>query len=400
MCENLSDPAWLTLIGLGEDGLAGLHDASRKALHYAQLIFGGPRHLTLVNAGPRGRAWPVPFSIEPVLRARGKRVVVLASGDPFWHGAGGSLTQHLTPAEWQCFPALSCVALAAAHLGWRAQDVQAVALHAAPFEHLIAHLNAGQRLFCTLRDGLAPRALAQWLTQQGFGASRMTLLAALGGPREQIHTSRADRFDLPQTPAPVMVALQIEGRAGLPQSPGRDADLFAHDGQITKGPMRALTLAALAPRAGQHLWDIGAGSGSVSVEWALAATGASSSAVEPRADRIQNITENARRFGLLDRITPHLGAAPQIFPQLPPPDAVFLGGGGSESLFRALWDILPPGTRVVANAVTLQSQALLTRWQDAQGGSLMKIDLAMAQPLGRGQGWQAARSQLQWSVLR
>lgn len=400
MSETPSDPAWLTLIGLGEDGLAGLNDASRKALNTAEFIFGGPRHLNLVDAQARGHAWPVPFSIAPVLQARGKPVVVLASGDPFWHGAGSLLAQHLRPAEWRCYPALSCVTLAAARMGWRSEEVGTIALHAAPFERLTPDLSAGQRLFCTLRDGQAPQALAQWLTEQGFGATQVTALAALGGPREQVRTARADQFDSPDLPAPVMVALQIEGSTGLSRCAGRSEKLFAHDGQITKGPMRALTLAALAPKDGQHLWDIGAGSGSVSVEWALAAQEAHASAIEPRADRIQNITENARRFGLQNRITPHQGAAPEILSHLPPPDAVFLGGGGSEPLLRTLWDILPTGTRLVANAVTLQSQSLLTHWHGKHGGSLLKIDLSTAQPLGRLSGWQATRNQVQWSVVR
>ena len=186
----------MTLIGLGEDGLGGLTDASRKALAEAEVIFGGPRHLALCDAGARGREWPLPFSVEPVLEHRGRAVVVLASGDPFWHGVGGSLAQVLDPSEWRGFPAPSCMTLAAARLGWRLEEVTTLGLHAAPFEVLLPHLAAGARLICTLRDGSAPAALADYLTAQGFGTSRLTVMEALGGPREISRGADAATFDL------------------------------------------------------------------------------------------------------------------------------------------------------------------------------------------------------------
>ncbi len=390
----------MTLIGIGEDGLAGLSDASRFALTEAKIVFGGARHLALAGIGDKGRPWDVPFSIDPVLAAQGKKVVVLASGDPFWHGVGGTLAQHLQPGEWRCLPAPSCWSIAAARMGWRLEDITPLALHAASFEKVVPLLARDQRVLCTLRDGQASMALAEWLTQQGFGASDLTVMEALGGPRERLRTTTADCFDLTDVAAPVMAAVTLKGSAGLSQTPGRSEDIFAHDGQITKAPMRALTLAALAPRAGAHLWDIGAGSGSVSVEWALAARGARATAIEPRDDRCENIAENARRFGLSTRIKVITGTAPAALKGLPRPDAVFLGGGADETLLTSLWDRLPKGTRLVANAVTLESQALLTRWHGATGGQLLRIDLAQAGALGRMSGWQAARSQVQWSVTR
>lgn len=390
----------MTLIGLGEDGLSGLGDASRKALSEAELIFGGPRHLELVGAGDRGRPWPVPFSIAPVLAAEGRKVVVLASGDPFWHGVGGTLARHLPPQAWRCFPAPSCLSLAAARLGWRLEEVVKTALHAAPFEELRPHLTPGARLLCTLRDGAAVADLAQYLTAQGAGSSTLSVLEALGGPRERLRHTQAHGFDLTGVTAPVVAAITVQGAAGLPATPGRAIDLFAHDGQITKPPMRALTLAALAPRAGQHLWDIGGGSGSVSVEWALAASGCTASTIEPRADRCDTIRENARRFGLTRRITVTRGTAPDALEGLPRPDAVFIGGGASDALLTALWTTLPRGTRLVANAVTIDSQSLVSQWHARHGGQLLRIDLAEAAPLGRMQGWTPSRPQIQWSVTR
>ena len=390
----------MTLIGLGEDGLAGLTDASRKALAEAEVIFGGPRHLALCDAGARGREWPLPFSVEPVLEHRGRAVVVLASGDPFWHGVGGSLAQVLAPSEWRCFPAPSCMTLAAARLGWRLEEVTTLGLHAAPFEVLVPHLAAGARLICTLRDGAAPAALADYLTAQGFGASRLTVMEALGGPREIARAADAATFDLDGVAAPVVVAIAVSGGAGISHAPGRPEALFAHDSQITKSPMRALTLAALAPRAGELLWDVGGGSGSVSVEWCLAAPQAQSIAIEPRESRCDNIIENARRFGLAGRMRCVQGTAPEALADLPSPAAVFLGGGATEDVLQAIWHRITPGTRLVANAVALETQALLIRWHGMHGGQLLRIDLAQAAPLGTMQGWHPSRPQLQWSVTR
>lgn len=390
----------MTIVGLGEDGLSGLGDASRNALTEAELIFGGSRHLGLVAAGDRGRPWPLPFSVAPVLEARGRKVVVLASGDPFWQGVGGTLARHLTPDDWCCYPAPSCMSLAAARLGWRLEEVTQIALHAAPFEELYPRLTPGTRLLCTLRDGATAPELAAWLTEQGFGPSRLSILEALGGPRETLRHTQADGFDLTGFSAPVVAAISVEGDKGLPATPGRDIDLFAHDGQITKPPMRALTLAALAPRAGEHLWDIGGGSGSVSIEWALAAPGCRATVIEARADRCDNIRKNAQRFGLVKRLEVVEGKAPDALADRPAPDAVFIGGGVDETLLSTLWQRLPKGTRLVANAVTIESQTLVSSWQARYGGQLLRIDLAEAQSLGRMQGWTPSRPQLQWSVTR
>ncbi|NHX27184.1 precorrin-6y C5,15-methyltransferase (decarboxylating) subunit CbiE, partial [Escherichia coli] len=298
----MSDTPWLSLIGITEDGLPGLSDASRRALAEAEIVFGGPRHLDLAGLADRGRAWPVPFSVEPVLAERGRKVAVLVSGDPFWHGAGGSLAAHLAPGEWRAFPAPSTFSLAAARLGWRIETTVCIGLHAAPFERLVPVLAPGRQVICLLRDGSAAGDLARWLTARGFGPSKLHVLECLGGPRERLRQTRAQDFALPDVAAPVAVAITAAGAPGLPRASGLPDDMFTHDGQITKRPVRALTLSALAPRAGELLWDIGGGSGSVSVEWALAAPGGRAITIEPRADRCANIRANAVAFGLDHRI--------------------------------------------------------------------------------------------------
>ncbi len=390
--------AWLTIIGLGDDGAAGLSDAARQALATAQVIFGGPRHLDLIGARDRGRAWPVPFSVEPVLALRGTPVVVLASGDPFWFGAGAVLADRLEAQEWISLPAPSVFQLAANALGWRMEGIACHGLHAAPFERLRHWLQPEARLVVTLADGGAVGRLAAWLDGAGWGASDLWVMEALGGPRQRIRQAKAQAFDLPGVAAPVVVALIARGGVALPRTAGLPDDLFASDGQITKAPIRALTMAALAPRPGLVLWDLGAGSGSISVEWCLA--GGHSVAVEQHASRVANITANIAFFGIDDRCRVLKGDAMTHLPDLPSPDAVFIGGGATAALLDAVWDRVLPGVRIVVNSVTLETDGLLSQYHASHGGTLTRIDIAHATPLGGMRGWQATRTVTQWSAVR
>lgn len=394
-----ADP-WLTIIGLGEDGPPGLGDASRAALARAEVIFGAPRHLTLVGAGGRGRDWPVPFKIDPVLAEKGRKVVVLASGDPFWFGAGGSLSRALVPGEWVCHPAPSTFSHAAARLGWRIEEIHCFGLHAAPFERLLPILTRDQRFLCLMRDGAAVGAMAEWLTARGFGASDLTVMESLGGPSERVRQANAESFDLPDVAHPVALAIFARGGKGVPRAPGLPDDLFASDGVMTKRPIRALTLCALAPRAGEVLWDLGAGSGSVSVEWCLAAPGTTAHAVELRADRAANIRVNAERFGLAHRLPVTEGGWADGFAALPVPDAVFIGGGADQAGLDTIWAAIPHGTRLVVNAVTIESEMLIAEWHRRNCGELFRYDVAQALPLGRMLGWAPARPVVQWSVVK
>ena len=382
---------------MGEDGLHGLSDGSRSALAHAQHVFGGARHLALAGVGSRGSEWPLPFDVAPVLALRGQPVAVLASGDPFWFGAGGSLAAHLKPGEWKAFPSLSTFSLAASRLGWRLEQVHCLGLHAAPFARIRSALHGGAQLLCLLRDGLAVRDFAQWLTQQGGGASTLWVLEALGGPRERIRQSTANTLDFADIQNPVAVAVQVVGPLGLANAPGLPDSGYAHDGQITKSPIRALTLSALAPRPGEHLWDLGAGSGSVSVEWCLA--GGTASAVEQNAERVANIRANAASFGIDHRLSLHQGATQDLIAGLPTPHAIFVGGGFDVALFGSLRSAAPTGCRLVVNAVTLETESALLQLHAQHGGGLLRIELAQAAPLGRMRGWQPGRAVVQWSVI-
>ena len=389
---------WLTIIGIGEDGLAGLSEASRNALDRAETVFGGDRHLKLAGVDGRGKPWPVPFDTACVLSRRGRPTAVLASGDPFWHGAGGSLAAQLSPDEWVAHPSPSTFSLAAARLGWSLENTVCIGLHAAPFERLVPLLARGAHIICLVRDARAAGDLASWLTARDFGASRLWTLSALGGPRESVTESRAESYEGGAAASPLALAIEADGAAGLPRASGLADDLFQHDGQITKRPIRALALSALAPRPGERLWDIGAGSGSISVEWALA--GGSAIAIEAREDRVANIRANAEAFGLSHKINVVTGGAPASLASLDKPDAVFIGGGLDAPLFDAVWQLMPDGTRLVAHSVTLETEALLSELQLRHGGDLMRIDISHAAPLGRYRSWEASRPVVQWSVVK
>lgn len=393
----MADP-WLTIIGIGEDGLAGLSEASRKALADAETVFGGERHLALADVGRRGRPWPVPFDAGVVLSCRGRPTVVLASGDPFWHGAGASLAEKLEAGDWIAHSAPSTFSLAAARLGWRLESVVCLGLHAAPFERLVPHLARDARIICLVRDGKAAGDLARWLSEREWGSTVFWTLAALGGPRESIAKHRADSFAGGLAGNLIAVALEATGAQGIPRSSGVADDLFVHDGQITKRPVRALALSALAPRPGERLWDIGAGSGSISIEWALC--GGTAVAIEAREDRAANIRSNAAAFGLAHRIAVIAGTAPEALAALEVPDAVFIGGGIDTEMFDALWSRLGPATRLVAHAVTIETEALLGELHQRHGGDLMRVEIAHAGPLGRYRSWETARPVVQWSAVR
>ncbi|MBJ6121722.1 precorrin-6y C5,15-methyltransferase (decarboxylating) subunit CbiE [Sphingomonas mollis] len=393
---------WLTIVGIGEDGPAGLSTASLVAINDASFVIGAARHLALLPPLPNAIliAWPVPFDIQPLLDRRGQATVMLASGDPFWFGAGSVVAGHLAAGEWVAQPAPSTFALAASRLGWRLEDCPCLGLHAAPLTRLRPHLAPGQRALVLVRDGDAVLTLADYLSGLGFGASTLTVMEAIGGPRERIRTARADELAFTDIAHPVAVGIAMAGDGdALPCASGIADDWFDHDGQISKRPIRALTLSALAPRPGETLWDIGAGSGSIGIEWLLSHPSLNAVAFERDVTRAARIRANAMALGV-DRLTVIEGATPDCLPPPghPMPDAVFIGGGLSSALLGRLAEQLAPGTRIVANAVTLESEALLTAWHRARGGTLLRIDLAEAGPIGTRRGWRASFPVVQWSV--
>ena len=392
---------WLSIVGIGEDGADGLSPRARRLVEAAELLFGGQRHLELAAALIRGetRAWPSPFSIEPVLAARGRRTCVLASGDPFLHGVGATLARQLPAAEMEVVPAPSAFSLAAARLGWPLQDTVTLSLHGRPVDLLRPHLHPGTRLLVLTSDGDGPAGVARLLVEAGFGATPVTVLEALGGPDELIRSVSAADFAMDAVNPLNLVALEVKAGAGsrvLPLTPGLDDRLFEHDGQLTKREIRALTLAALAPRRGELLWDIGAGAGSIAIEWMLRDPSLRAIAIEARADRAQRIPRNAARLGV-PGLRLVVGEAPTALAGLPTPDAVFIGGGGADrGLMQAAVAALPSGGRLVANAVTLETEAVLLAHHAELGGSLLRVAVSRAGEVGGMTGWRPAMPVTQW----
>lgn len=323
---------------------------------------------------------------------------MLVSGDPFWFGAGTSVTRHLASTEWVAYPTPSTFSLAAARLGWPLEDTACLGLHAAPVSRLRQHIAPDLRALVLLRDGKAAAKLACYLDELGFGASHLHILEALGGPRERIREATAATLAFDDIAHPVAIGIAFAGNGTvLPRTSGLPDAWFEHDGQITKSPIRALTLSALAPRPSEKLWDIGAGAGSIGIEWLLSDGSMQAIAFEADPVRAARARANAAALGV-DRLTVVEGRAPGVLEGHAPPNAVFIGGGLSEALLDHVWTKLVTGTRLVANAVTLESEALLIRWQGLKGGTLMRIELSDATSIGNRRGWRARYPVVQWSV--
>ncbi|AZO54132.1 MULTISPECIES: precorrin-6y C5,15-methyltransferase (decarboxylating) subunit CbiE [unclassified Mesorhizobium] len=398
---------WLTIVGIGEDGLAGLGDEAKRRIAEAEFIFGGKRHLELVASFARGKPcpWPVPFDagMADVLALAGRNVCVLASGDPFFHGVGATLARKVKPREMHVISAPSAISLAAARLGWALQDIEIISLHGHPIDLIRPLLQPNARILALTSDGDAPASIARLLTELDFGASRLTVLEALGGPKETLRSARADAFHLENINPLNVLAVEIDsapqGRV-LPLTSGLADHLFEHDGQITKREIRAITLSALAPRRGELLWDVGAGSGSIGIEWMLAHPSLRAVAIEADPARAARIGHNAVACGV-PRLVIVEGSAPKALAKLATPDAIFIGGGGSDTgVLNAAIKALRTGGRLVANAVTLEMEALLLAQHTRRGGDLIRINISRASPVGSMQAWRPAMPVTQWSWVK
>ena len=393
--------AWLTVLGVGEDGLDA---AGRAAVESAALLVGGERHLAL--AGPAAAAerlaWQRPLSrtIDAILARRPAPVAVLATGDPMWFGIGAALARRVPAEEMRILPVAGAFSLAAARLAWPLESVAAFSLHGRPLGLLALHVAPGARLLALSHDGGTPAGVADWLTRHGYGASRMTALSHMGGPLETRRDARADEWS-GETPDLNTLAIECVGDPDariLSRAPGLPDELFEHDGMLTRAHVRAATLSLLAPTPGARLWDIGAGSGAIAIEWMRA--GGRASAVEPVAERRAVIARNAEALGA-PGLELHDGRAPEALEGLPAPDAVFVGGGlSAEGVLEAAWAALGPSGRLVANAVTLEGEARLLRARAELGGELWRIATAAAGPVGRFQAFRPAMTVTQWAVRK
>jgi precorrin-6Y C5,15-methyltransferase (decarboxylating) len=397
------DP-WLHIVGIGEDGMAGLLPASRAIVETAEVIVGGERHHQLSEAVRAERiAWPSPFDALTDLLAglRGRRVVVLATGDPLWFSVGARIGRSLPPSEIVYHPQLSAFQLAAARMGWSMADLETLTVHGRPVEQMIAFIQPDARLLILTTGAETPAQIARFLTERGFGQSRLTVLANMGGAEEARFDGLAESWAhvVPPFNTLAVDCVAAPDAALMPRVPGLADDLFQHDGTMTKREVRAATLAKLMPMRGALLWDIGTGCGSVAVEWMRGARYARAIGIEPRADRRAMAAANALALGV-PRLELIEGRVPEALAGLDAPDAVFIGGGLSEAVFDAAWAALRPLGRLVCNAVTLESEAVLVALYKRHGGDLVKLQVNRAEPVGGLTGWRPLMPVTQWSLVK
>ncbi|MFJ4460782.1 precorrin-6y C5,15-methyltransferase (decarboxylating) subunit CbiE [Streptomyces sp. NPDC088928] len=398
----------MTVVGIGADGWAGLPDAGRAALADAQVLIGGARQLALLPPSCRGQRVPWPSPLRPAVPGllaahAGSRIAVLASGDPMFYGIGRALTEVLGPDGLRILPHPSSVSYACARIGWPVEDTETVTLVGRPAARLAAALHDGRRVLVLSADADTPAVVAGLLRERGFGPSRLRVLEQLGGAEETCLEGTADHWPHPPGDPLNIIAVECRRAPGAPRLgavPGLPDEAYEHDGQLTKRHIRAATLGVLAPAPGELLWDIGGGSGSIAIEWMRSHPSCRAVTVERDPARAARIVRNADRLGVpaLRVVT---GRAPGDLAGLPAPDAVFIGGGlTAPGLLGACWDALGPGGRLVANTVTLESEALLAEAHRRHGGDLVRLAVAHAVPVGGFTGWRQAMPVTQWSVRK
>jgi precorrin-6Y C5,15-methyltransferase (decarboxylating) len=395
---------WLSLIGLGEDGVEALTPAARALVAQASLIVGGGRHLAMVDSSAERLQWPSPLTdaLPRILSQRGKPTVVLASGDPFFYGVGDLIARHVARDEIFCVPAPSAFSLAAAQLKWSQQDCALLSLHGRSFERVTPHLQPRAKIIALSWDEATPARLARHLALRGMGASRLYVLERLGGPHERVRQACAEAFALDDIAPLNTVGIEVEADGDapvIPLAPGLPDEWFEHDGQLTKRDIRAVTLSALAPRKGELLWDVGAGAGSIAIEWMVSDPANRAIAIEREPARAARIARNALTLGVPDLRVVN-GEAPQALAELETPQAIFIGGGADQAMLDVAWTAMPRFGRIVVNAVTIETQALLTQAYRENGGELLHLQIAHARPIGRFHALDPAMAVTQWRATK
>ncbi|MFC6093484.1 precorrin-6y C5,15-methyltransferase (decarboxylating) subunit CbiE [Saccharothrix lopnurensis] len=380
----------VTVVGIGADGWDGLAPAARREIASCQVLVGSARQLDLVPGDAERVPWPSPLlpALPGLLSRHGdRRIVVLASGDPMFHGIGSTLVRLVGAERVRAVPHPSSASLACARLGWALDGVAVVSLVGKPAALLVPHLHPGRRVLVL---GGSPAEVAALAPD-----ARITVLEQLGGPRERVH------HDLAAADPLHVLALEC-GRDGASTTPGRPDDTYEHDGQLTKREVRAVSLALLAPRPGELLWDVGAGAGSIAVEWCRTHPACRAVAVERHPGRAARVTRNATALGV-PGLRVVVGESPAVLDpgELEPPDAVFVGGGlTAPGVVERCWAALRPGGRLVANAVTLESEAVLTRWRARLGGELTRVEVSRAAPVGGFTAWRPHLPVTTWAVTK
>lgn len=398
--------AWLSIVGIGEDGLEGISPTARQAIDNATLLVGGERHLAMLSDDGRERkTWPSPLMIlvEEILSRRGENICILATGDPMHYGIGVTFAKRLPAEELAIFPALSAFSLAAARLGWDLSRTEQITLHGRPLELLVPHLAPGSKIFALSDTGKTPSDVAELLQTIGLEKTEMSVLEHMGGEAEKIHHGNARDFHGKAFRDLNTIALHCPAEATAQlysRTPGLPDNAFDHDGQLTKQEIRSATLSALAPFPGELLWDVGSGSGSIAIEWTRHHPANRAIAIEPREDRQSLIETNSRKLGV-PQLNFVKGSAPDALADLSAPDAIFIGGGLShEGVFEVCWSSLKQGGRLVSNAVTIEGEQRLFDIHNRFGGTLTRLNISRAEKIGGFTSWKPFRQVTQIRLVK
>jgi precorrin-6Y C5,15-methyltransferase (decarboxylating) len=394
---------WLSIIGIGEDGLTGLSPIAASCLDKAKIIFGGERHLSMLPPDDNREKipWKSPFqtSISDIISRRGQAVCILASGDPLCYGVGTTILKDINISEVTIIPAPSAFSLACSRLGLSLTEVETLSLCGRPVSLLQSYIYPGAKLLILSEGKNTPAHVAEILINRGYGNSQITVLEKMGNINENIITDIATNWQEKNVAPLNTMAVECiadRGIVGLSKFPGLPDSAFHHDGQLTKREVRAVTLSSLAPLPGELLWDVGAGCGSISIEWLRSDRRCCAIAIEQNSTRLNYIADNAAALG-----TPNLqimaGKALEVIPNLPAPNAIFIGGGVTASeILENCWDVLLPGGRMVVNVVTLAGEQRLYQWYEKVGGNFTRIAIQRAEPIGKFLGWKAMSPVTQW----
>jgi len=398
---------WLSVVGIGEDGLSGLSSIARFLVDRAQVVVGGARHLAMLPTDDTREQllWesPLQATVDEIIRRRGESVCVLASGDPMCHGIGVTLSRRIPIAEMTIIPTASAFSLVCARLGWALADVETFSLTNRPIASIALGLYPGALLLVLSADRHTPALVAQMLTQRGFGSSLMTVFERMSGDSERRIEGVAAAWNVPDLADLNTIAIAVAGDRKtmiFPRTAGLLDAAYLHDGQLTKREVRAVTLSTLAPIPGELLWDVGAGCGSIAIEWMRSYRGCRAIAIERHPTRLQYIAENASNLGV-PSLQIIAGEAPVALVNLPQPDAIFIGGGvTAAALLETCWNALGEGGRLVVNAVTVESEFKVLQWHSLHGGELIRIGIQRVGAIGSFQGWKPFAPVTQWAVVK
>ena len=381
---------WLKIIGINSSDITILPKNLIKSIKDADIVFGAKRHTSLfqsLNNNLEPLEIPFKKTIDKILTMRRQKVILLVSGDPFWHGAGNIISNLLNGNEWISYPVPSTFSLIASKLGWPIEQIFCIGLHAKSFKSTRHLLYQKAKFIFLLKNGNQVLQFSKWLSSEGFGKSQIYIIESIGLKNERIRETLAEKLSFSNIHHPVSIAVEVKGKAYVfPSSTGKDDFIFENDGQISNKQIRAITLSSLSPKPAQHLWDIGSGSGSISIEWLLMNNLNCATAIEIKKSRALQIKNTAYKLGL-EKINVIEADAIKVIKKLQKPDAVFIGGGFTKELFKCIWNIIPNGTKLVANSVTLETNAIFFEFQKIYGGNLTNIEISNVKKLGSKRSW-------------